>query len=293
MFSFWILASIRKWLFLVALLAVSLSAQAGSTTNSIGITLVDIPTGNFLMGSCKLTSDMRKENERRSTLGQDLLSINCNNDQEASDIETPQHRVSIKSFQMGKTEVTLGQFKRFLTATKNDSLISEDFKKYNNSGDNAPVVYVSWNDAQAFIDWLNKVEGGSYRLPSESEWEYACRAGSNQTYCGANDANSVAWYSGNSGNHPHAAGELKPNTWGLHDMSGNVYEWIQDCWHDSYRGASNDGSPWTSGKCSGRVLRGGSWDFDASDSRSASRSFISPEYRYYLYGFRVARSSGR
>lgn len=279
----------------VALVAFFLTVQlthAGETTNKIGITMVDIPAGTFQMGSCKLTSDMKEENKKRAFLGQSPLTANCMNaDPDADDRETPLHRVSIRAVQMGKTEVTLGQFKKFITAAGRSDLVNDEFMKNNAYGDAAPVVQVSWNDAQAFIDWLNKTDGGGYRLPSEAEWEYACRAGGNHIYCGSNNPDAVGWYDKNSGGRPHPVGQKQANDFGLHDMSGNVLEWVQDCGHDNYNGAPTDGSAWTSGGCKYRVLRGGSWDDYAKHTRAAKRdSSGSPDTRWKLLGFRLART---
>jgi formylglycine-generating enzyme required for sulfatase activity len=276
----------------LAALTITLSlAHAGETTNKIGITMVDIPAGSFIMGSCKLTSDMEKENKKRAFLGQALLTPGCDNpDPDAWDDETPQRRVSIRAFQMSKTEVTLGQFKQFIAAAGRTDLLTDDFMKYNAYGDDAPVVWVSWHDAQDFIKWLNKLEGGGYRLPSEAEWEYACRAGGQHTYCGGNDLNALGWYRDNSGKRPRPVGTKRANAWGLHDMSGNVWEWVQDCYHDSYRGAPSDGNAWTS-SCSydKRVKRGGSWDSYASGARAASRGSSPSVFLSSNYGFRLAR----
>jgi len=131
--------------------------------------------------------------------------------------------------------------------------------KYNAHGDDAPVVQVSWHDAQDFIKWLNQTDGGGWRLPSEAEWEYACRAGGNHAYCGSDNPNAVAWHYYNSGERQRTVGSKQANAFGLHDMSGNVREWVQDCAHFSYQGASTDGSVWTGG-CIGdrRGMRGGS-----------------------------------
>lgn len=243
---------LRHLLAVCALTAVSsLSAFAGETTNAIGITMVDIPAGSFLMGS--------------------------GNDSKADASETPQHRVSIREFQMGKTEVTLGQFKRYIAAAGRSDLLNEDFIKYNTNGENAPVVQVNWNGAQAFIAWLNKSDGGGWRLPSEAEWEYACRAGGNGTYCGGDNINAVAWFDGNSGNRAHAVGTKAPNAFGLYDMSGNVWEWVQDWKHDDYKGAPTDGSAWvTGGNQRYRVQRGGSWSLFPDVARAASRNHNSP-----------------
>lgn len=277
---------------LVLALAASF-AHAGETTNKIGITMVDIPSGSFMMGSCKLTAAMAEENKKRAFLGQAPVSANCSNpDADASDDETPQRRVSVRGFQMSKTEVTLGQFKQFIAAAGRTDLVNDDFMKYNAYGDTAPVVMVSWNDAQDFIKWLNQTDGGGYRLPSEAEWEYACRAGGQHTYCGGNDLNALGWYGGNSGERPRPVGGKRANAFGLFDMSGNVWEWVQDCWHDSYHGAPSDGSAWTS-DCDGvrrRVLRGGSWFDRARLSRAANRANDSPGDRNSNVGFRLART---
>jgi formylglycine-generating enzyme required for sulfatase activity len=266
-------------------------AHAGETTNKIGITMVDIPAGSFIMGSCKPTSDMKEENKKRAFIGQAPLTAGCDNaDPNASDRETPQHRVSIRAFQMSKTEVTLGQFKQFIAAAGRTDLLTDDFMRQNIYGDDAPVVWVRWHDAQDFIKWLNKLEGGGYRLPSEAEWEYACRAGGQHTYCGGDDIDALGWHEKNSDRRPHPVGTKRANAWGLHDMSGNVQEWVEDCWHDSYRGAPSDGSAWTS-SCSRawRVMRGGSWFRGAWFTRAALRSGDSPDGLSHTLGFRLAR----
>jgi len=196
--------------------ATSLLAHAGQTTNKIGITMVDIPAGSFMMGSCKITSSMAEENKKRAFMGQVLITAGCSNlDSDAEDNETPQHRVSIRKFQIGKTEVTLGQFKQYIAAAGRSDMVDDKFIKYNNNGDDAPVRYVNWYNAQSFIDWLNKTDGGGYRLPTESEWEYACRAGGNSTYCGGDSVGLVAWYSTNSGGGAHAVGTKQGNAFGL------------------------------------------------------------------------------
>ncbi len=230
-------------------------AQAGEFTNFMGITLVDIPAGNFQMGSCKVTADINKQNKKRAFLGQPLLAATCpEGNVKVNDNETPQHTVHVSAFQMGKTLITLGQFKRYATAsgaTRGSSgwnLINDDFRKYNAFGDNAPVVQVSWQEAKEFVEWLNKnkpaSDRGTYRLPSEAEWEYACRAGGNHTYCGSNNPDAVAWYDGNNNGHQQPVGLKAPNAWGLYGMSGNVWQWVEDAYHDSYRGAPTDGSAW-------------------------------------------------
>ncbi len=184
--------------------------------------------------------------------------------------------------QMGKTEVTLGQFRRFPAARGSDR-----FETSNRYGDDAPVVYVSWEDANQFIDWLNRSktadDRGVYRLPSEAEWEAACRAGGNQAYCGGDEPDAVGWFDQNSGYRPHAVATRQPNAFGLHDMSGNVAEWTANCWLDGARAAPAAGS------CAGRVVRGGSWLSYDGMTLGAERYFEAPWSRSDTVGFRVAR----
>ena len=165
--------------------------------------------------------------------------------------------------------------------------------------DNGPVINVSWNDAQLYIHWLNGKTGGGYRLPSEAEWEYAARAGSTTEYSwgddiGSNRTNCDNDDCGDSYEYTAPVGSFPANAWGLHDMHGNVWEWVQDCWHESYAGAPNDGSAWiditwTSGSCSLRVIRGGSWLNSARIMRSSYRATDNIWERLENVGFRVAR----
>ena len=153
---------------------------------------------------------------------------------------------------------------------------------------NCPVETVSWDDTQKFIERLNGMNDGyTYRLPTEAEWEYACRAGTTGDYAG--NLTEMAWYSENSGNKTHAVGGKQPNAWGLADMHGNVWEWCQDWYHETYYGAPTDGSAWLSGgEQKYRVLRGGSWSPDASGLRSAARgNDLSPGYSNLFIGFRL------
>lgn len=270
------LQTVFAWLASAAVLAPAAWAQP------LGIDMVNIPAGSFMMGSCA------KQSERDAFLGN---APSCSpQDPDASSDETPRHRVSVPAFQLGKTEVTLGQFKAYIKATGRTSLVDSDFIKYNHRGDNAPVVHVSWSDAQDFAKWMNQTQGGGWRLPTEAEWEYACRAGGQHKYCGSDSLGEVAWFDGNSGGAQRAVGTKRANAFGLHDMSGNVWEWTQDCWNDSYQGAPTNGTAWTSGDCSRRVLRGGSWSGSANYSRAAIRGSDSAGIRYYGFGFRLART---
>ena len=197
--------------------------------------------------------------------------------------ETPQHVVSIKTFSLGKFEVTQEQW--FALMGNQPS----NFK-----GRTLPVERVSWDDAKAFVKKLSEKTGKQYRLPSEAEWEYAARAGSQTAYAFGDDARELGrydWFLQNSGQTTHPVGEKQPNAWGLHDMSGNVWEWTEDCWNANYNGAPNDGRAWTLDNCSRRVVRGGSWDFFPEFLRTAYRYWDHPTWRDYRSGFRVARDN--
>ena len=162
-------------------------------------------------------------------------------------------------------------------------------------GDDCPVEQVSWEDVQQFIIKLNQIEKTkAYRLPSEAEWEYACRAGSqSEFFCGdeVKGLEKFAWYSENSEDQTYPAGKKRPNVWGLYDMHGNVWEWVEDDWHGSYKGAPNNGQAWIDNPRSPeRVLRGGGWFSAARGCRSARRIAFHPYLRYFIVGFRLARS---
>jgi formylglycine-generating enzyme required for sulfatase activity len=202
-----------------------------------------------------------------------------------------------KSFQLGAYEVTLGQFKKFLIGAERSDLLTDDFTKANSHGDKAAVSQVSWNDAHLFVNWLNKKEGGNhYRLPSEAEWEYAARAGTTTIYSWGNSPSLIddyAWYASNAYDagerYAHAVGKKQPNPWGLYDMQGNLWEWVQDNWHDNYDGAPLSGSAWVDKNIQNRVDRGGSWGHDAENLRSAVRGNVSPDNRNVFVGFRILR----
>lgn len=187
------------------------------------------------------------------------------------------HRVTLKGFAIGKTEVTQGQWQAVMGGNPSN------FKQ---CGSECPVEQVSWDDAKEFIRKLNVKTGKTYRLPSEAEWEYACRAGARHAYCGSDTIEAVAWYGayatpvGNSGKTTNPVARKQANAWGLYDMSGDVWEWTEDCWNGSYNGAPSDGSAWTTGECSvGRVLRGGSWGGSPRSARSAIRGGVDASRR--------------
>jgi formylglycine-generating enzyme required for sulfatase activity len=195
--------------------------------------------------------------------------------------EQPIHTVTIaRHFAIGKFEVTQGQWQR---------LMGNNPSHFAGCGDDCPVEQVSWDDAKAFIQRLNEKTGKIYRLPSESEWEYACRAGNTSTYCGGDNPDAVGWADSPLSGRTHPVGAKQANAWGLFDMSGNVHEWVEDCWNENYRGAPADGSAWITGLCSvKRVHRSGSWAHPKSFTRAAYRSANTTTVRNFL-GFRLAR----
>ncbi len=223
--------------------------------------MVAIPAGSFLMGS--------KADPFASS--------------PPSADEMPQHAVSIKAFSLGKFEVTQKQWFALM------GNLPSKFK-----GRTLPVEQVSWDDAQAFVKKLSEKTGKQYRLASEAEWEYASRAGSQTAYAFGDDARELgryAWSGENAGQTTHPVGEKQPNAWGLHDMSGNVWEWTEDCWNENYNSAPTDGRAWMAGNCSQRVLRGGSWFDFPRLLRAALRLRGTSAVRDNYIGFRVARTN--
>jgi formylglycine-generating enzyme required for sulfatase activity len=221
-------------------------ASAPAASSGLNPEMVKIPAGSFMMGS---------------------------NQGQAN--EQPVHRVSINyDFEMGKTEVTQGLWKAVMG--NNPSRLHCEPRTVACQSDNNPVETVSWEDIQLFIAELNAQTGKTYRLPSEAEWEYACLAGNNSdTYCGGNSPVGVAWFDINSERETHPVATKRANAWGLYDMSGNVYEWVQDYYSQDYNGAPDNGRARTSpgnGKFgSYHVVRGGSWYFKSQDLRAANR----------------------
>ena len=217
---------------------------------NLGIEMVDIPAGSFQMGS-----------------------------NEGHDDEKPVHQVRLSGFQLGKHEISQGQWQ---------AVMGSNPAHFDSCGASCPVEKVSWNDIQTFLKKLNQQTGERYRLPTEAEWEYACRSGGkNQKYCGGNDLKRLAWFDDNSGNITHPVGQKQANGLGLYDMSGNVWEWVQD-WYGNYSNGSveNPTGP-TSG--SYRSYRGGGWSLSSFFSRSADRLNYLPARRDRRLGFRLAR----
>ena len=213
--------------------------------------------------------------------------------------EGPQHRVTIREpFAVGVYEVTFEEWAACVSAGGCDGYVPDD---QGWGRGRPPVINVSWEDAQRFVAWLRDETGEPYRLLSEAEWEYAARAGTTTPFhTGSTIATSQANYDGDYTYGDGRAGVYReqtvkvgsfaPNGFGLHDVHGNVWEWVEDCWNDSYRGAPSDGTAWRSGDCSRRVVRGGGWISGPGVLRSAFRSGLDSGFRLNESGFRVART---
>jgi formylglycine-generating enzyme required for sulfatase activity len=203
------------------------------------------------------------------------------------DDEGPVHEVCLDGFWIGKYEVTQAQWQQVMG--KNPSFFNED--KLGRTALDHPVERMSWNDVQEFLQKLNEQAGEKrYRLPSEAEWEYAARAGTETMYFFGNDIDQLkeyAWYSKNSDSKTHPVGQRKPNAWGLYDMHGNVWEWCQDWYGSDYYSKSPSKNPQGPSSGKARVLRGGAWDNDPENCRSADRSWRAPNGWYIDFGFRV------
>ncbi len=201
-------------------------------------------------------------------------------DEEAYDDEKPVHPVTVGDFAIAKYPVT----QRLWEAVMGNN--PSNFK-----GKRRPVERVSWNDAQDFIKKLNQLTGESYRLPTEAEWEYAARGGresQNYKYAGGNKLKEVGWFRDNSHGETKTVGLKDPNELGLYDMSGNVYEWVEDQWHNNYEGAPSDGSAWVDqSEGANRVLRGGSWLNYPRGCRVSDRGSFGREGRDDDVGFRL------
>jgi formylglycine-generating enzyme required for sulfatase activity len=237
--------------------------NAKTFVNGIGAKMVLIPAGTFLMGSPK-------------------------SDSEASGDEKPQHAVTLtRSFYMGATEVTQGQWKAVMG--------TEPWKGQGSvrKGANYPATYVSWDEAVEYCRRLSDREGREYRLPTEAEWEYACRGGKSTKYSFGDDATLLpqyAWFADNAdkinAGYAHLVQQKLVNPFGLYDMHGNVWEWCSDWYGDYTAGPATD--PEGPGEGANRVLRGGDWDYDAAGCRAANRSSYAPTYRNTIIGLRLA-----
>jgi formylglycine-generating enzyme required for sulfatase activity len=246
---------------------------------STGPQMIVMPAGEFMMGSPEGDGD-----------------------------ERPRHKVTVKdAFAVGISPVTRGEFAAFIGATNHKIQLgayvwsSREWKKDPSKSwcdpgflqdDDHPVACVNWHDAQAYVAWLRERSGGKpYRLLSEAEWEYCCRAGTTSTYSTGKRITSAQANFNESAKGTTSVFKFPPNVWGLRDMHGNVWEWCEDNWHPDYSGdPPTDGSVWRGGNTSGRVLRGGSWYGDPQLLRSANRLGHLPDLRKGDFGFRVART---
>jgi formylglycine-generating enzyme required for sulfatase activity len=247
--------------------------------NQITLDMVAIPGGKFVMGSPD------EENGR--------------------DTEKPQHLVTVPPFYLGRVPVTQSQWRFVAGLDRIDRNLEPELSRF--SGDDLPVERVSWEDATEFCARLSAHTGRAYRLPSEAEWEYACRAGTTTPFHFGKTLNTnVANYDGNytygNGQKGQYRQKTTPvgslnaaNAWGLFDMHGNVWEWCEDDWHNNYEGAPTDGSAWLDreNESSTKVIRGGSWDYSPWYCRSAYRYHFSRDYRVNSLGFRVACAAPR
>ncbi|NQT34858.1 formylglycine-generating enzyme family protein [bacterium] len=225
-------------------------------TDDVNITMVWIPPGEFMMGA-------------------------HDDEQGGEPFEKPRHRVTLDNgFWIGKYEFTQTQWEAIM-----------DDNPSHFDGENLPVEQVSWNDVHSFLENVDR----SFRLPSEAEWEYACRAGTETRYPWGDDPDyeeidDYAWYDENSDNRTHYVGEKRAsNEWDLFDMHGNVWEWCEDDWHDNYDGAPNDGRAWVGDYDSEGVTRGGSYTYRSWRCRSASRNITARDYHHANTGFRLVR----
>jgi formylglycine-generating enzyme required for sulfatase activity len=239
----------------------------------IKLTLMLIPAGEFLMGAPESEPD-------------------------SNDDERPQHPVKLESFLLGRYPLTQAQWRVVAGYKQIDRELKPDPSHF--KGDNRPVEQVSWEEAVEFCQRLSVEKGRTYRLPTEAEWEYACRAGTQTPFhYGEIITTEIANYDGNYTYNNSSKGEFRrettdvgifpANRWGLHDLHGNVLEWCEDDWHDSYEGAPKDGSAWLEANATdpSKLLRGGCWSFNPWYCRSAYRYFNSRDDRSYNVGFRV------
>lgn len=233
-----------------------------------------------LMGGSFMTAAARA-NQFERTLRPTMVVIPAGSFEMGSADFGPVHSVIFKrAFEISATEVTQGQWR---------AVMGKDPVRLDYCGEQCPVEKVSWEDAQAYVQKLNAKTGKQYRLPSEAEWEYVCRAGAQQNFCGGDDANKVAWFIGNSSNATHPVAVKQANAFGVFDMSGNVWEWVADDYQPSYDKAPVDGSA-RQGSGAMRVVRGGSRSMGELGISPAVRDGFEPTFRFPGIGFRIART---
>jgi len=233
-----------------------------------------IPPGSFMMGSPD--DEVRRDNN-----------------------EGPRHKVEIDyTFEIGKYEITFNDWRKCVAGGGCRGYRPKDGGW---GRGNRPAIFISWNDAQSYIKWLNRTTGYRYRLPTEAEWEYVARGQTKQPF---STGTSISAAQANfNGEHPYGdapkgqyrrktlpVGSFAANKFGVYDIHGNVYEWVQDCWNPSHVGAPVNGSARTDGDCKFRIMRGGSWVTHGYQMRASKRLRYTTDYRYDDYGFRLART---
>ena len=235
------------------------------TTGGVGPVMVVVPAGSFQMG--------------------DLQGVGDKDELPVRSVQIP------KSFALSRFEVTFDEYDAFAKATNRKLPDDQGWGR-----GRRPVINVSWEEAQAYAKWLSEQTGKRYRLPTEAKWEYAARSGGKQQiWSGTSDERGLAdysWFVTNSSGKTQEVGKKKANGFGLHDMSGNVWEWVEDCWHDNYNGAPTDGRAWkeeNGGQCGRRVVRGGSWNSIPENLRSSNRFRFVAGIRFNGIGFRLAQ----
>lgn len=290
----------KIWLVLIICTGMSIPAFAADFTNFIGMEFQTISSGHFYMGSCKPEG---KEQEKDSGLFGFGSQSPCLSggaiDRFAEPDEMPQHQVEItRDFQISVCEVTLGQYLRFIKATARPTSVK--FNKHNSLGEDRAVTWVSWFQAQNFLTWLNDTkppdDAGTYRLPSEAEWEYAARAGSTDAYFFGNSSLEIGRYAWTIKDGPSygqvwsmPVGKKQPNPWGLYDIYGNVWEWVHDVYSATYYEISPEQDPRGPDTGPEQVLRGCHLFSSARNCRSAKRHHMPADQRDASVGFRVVR----
>lgn len=253
-----------RWIAEAQRLAEAAAAREAAMLEAVMANLPDmvaIPAGTFRMG--------------------------CVTGRRCEDWETPVREVRVPPFEISRNEVTFAQWDVCVEYGPCDWVPDEGWGR-----GNRPVIGVTWHDAQAYVSWLRRETGEPFRLPSEAEWEYAARAGTETRTIWGNSVrrDQANW----DGDRTRPVGSYDANGFGLNDMFGNVAEWVEDCWHDSYLGAPADGSAWVDPECSYRVWRGGSWTSpEARDLRASGRGGRGPDRSFANAGFRIARSPQR
>lgn len=261
---------------------------------------IDNLTGEYQLIDDPVESMQEKAIDPTKVIEPEMIRISAGKFTMGSNDETdatPAHEVTIEhDFMLAKTPVTYREYKRYFDAWLEDArkqhrvLTQKEHLHYDWGGE-VPVVEVSWNDVQSYIDWLNSYTGKTYRLPTEAEWEYASRAGSYFDFSFGDEVDELklfAWYLDNSEGRAQPVGKKLPNDWGVYDMHGNVWEWVQDCYANDYSKTPIDGSAHEPEGCDRRVVRGGSWDHWSDGLKSAHREKWPQGATFNDVGFRLA-----